>query len=67
MGREEEETHSAIGTNSASPATDLTFGKRKEDSSDLIPAVVTDREAPDGGIAAWMQVIGGFFVWMNTL
>ncbi|KAF2036519.1 MFS general substrate transporter [Setomelanomma holmii] len=27
----------------------------------------TENPAPDGGRQAWMQVIGGFFVWMNTL
>lgn len=49
------------------PDTSFVIAKSDEDSNALESSVGTEINAPDGGRAAWMQVVGGFFVWMNTL
>lgn len=34
-------------------------------SSDLEQAQTTD-DIPNGGLVAWLQVLGAFFLWFNT-
>lgn len=36
-------------------------------ATDLEQSTSIVGEPPDGGREAWLQVLGGFFIWMNTL
>jgi hypothetical protein len=47
-------------------AKSLTYRYRRA-PTDVEQSKFNDLEAPDGGQAAWLQVLGGFFIWMNTL
>ena len=35
-------------------------------SSDLEQANQTTDDIPNGGLIAWLQVLGAFFLWFNT-
>jgi hypothetical protein len=41
--------------------------KYRRAPTDVEQSKFIDLEAPDGGRVAWLQVLGGFFIWMNTL
>jgi hypothetical protein len=47
--------------------TNLIIAKGEQQPIDLGTLHGTEPELSEGGFAAWIQVLGGFFVWMNTL
>jgi hypothetical protein len=59
----------AAGSLNTSTAQDtsLIVTKGEQQPIDLGTLQGTEPELSDGGFAAWIQVLGGFFVWMNTL
>jgi hypothetical protein len=59
----------AAGSLNTSTAQDtsLIIAKGEQQPIDLETLQGTEPEISEGEFVAWVQVLGGFFVWMNTL